>query len=891
MERFNYMDSTLSPRMRAKDLLARMSLEEKFAQIQGEFLENVREGCTKTEKDKPEDQTEINGLEEAACRYPQGVGSVSCLAGSLWETRKELTNAIREAQTLIMKRSRHHIPALFHIETATGVLMPEATVFPSELARASSWDPQLEIEIGQVAGREARICGIAQGLAPVLDISRDARLGRQGESYGEDPTLAAAMGTSYVQGLQNNEHPDEGIMACGKHFLGFMNSMGGIHGAKSLAGDRELREVYGRVFQAAFKKADLRSVMNCYSVVNGLPVAGNRAILTDLLRKEMGFDGMVSADYASIGQLHSVHRLRENFALAGEMALQAGMDSELPTVECFNEELKERFRSGEADIAVLDQAVERILFEKFRLGLFENPFPASEEEIQQTVQTRQAKQVSLQSARECMVLLKNNGILPIIVANSQSEIASQAAPSPQGNSKCCGSPARSKKKVALIGWHGNTTRAFFGCYMNFARAEARLGAKITMAGTEGAEQAVWEQMDVSEPDGADGKMPEDKMYPGSAVLLEHPDTDALAKECYPGMKTLYEELQDRISNAKRAKDSSENQCRDRSENQTASVYDAAEIELTYSYGYPFTGDDTSHFAEALEAAKEADLVIVTLGGRYGWTTGCTTGEGIDSMNINLPRCQELFLEELSKLNKPTVGLHFDGRPCSSDLADQLDALVECWTPGVHGAEAVTDILLGRYNPSGKLPVSIAYNSGQIPVYYAHERGSGCAQAPSICFPDYLDGPHAPRYAFGHGLSYSEFSFHDFITDKEKYHVEEMILAAVTVENTGAMAGTDIVQLYVTDEYASVSRPVMELAGFARVELAPGEKKRVTFAISPSQFAFLDEKMQWKIEKGAFTLKIAQSSDKIDGERSIEILEDAWIEGRNREFYAQASISP
>ncbi|MCD7746163.1 MAG: glycoside hydrolase family 3 C-terminal domain-containing protein [Lachnospiraceae bacterium] len=870
MERFNYMDPTLPARMRAKDLLARMSLEEKFAQIQGEFLENVREGCTKADSlceegnAKTDCNMEIDESEGSACRYPQGVGSVSCLAGSLWETRKELTDAIREAQTFVMKRSRHHIPALFHIETATGVLMPEATVFPSELARASSWDPQLEKEIGQTAGREARVCGIAQGLAPVLDISRDARLGRQGESYGEDPTLAAAMGAAYVQGLQNNEHPDEGIMACGKHFLGFMNSMGGIHGAKSLASDRELREVYGKVFQAAFKKADLRSVMNCYSVVNGLPVAGNRAILTDLLRGEMEFDGMVSADYASIGQLHSVHRLREDFSLAGEMALKAGMDSELPTIECFNEDLLERFQSGEADIAILDQAVERILCEKFRLGLFENPFPALEEEIHRTVLTEQAGQVSLQSARECMVLLKNNGVLPIIVANSQGEIAPQDAPSPQGDLKWLDSPVRRKKKVALIGWHGNSTRAFFGCYMNFARAEARLGAKITMAGTEGAKQDFPEQGDVPETDGTSENGMKERTYPGSAVLLEHPETDALAKECYPGMKTIYEELKERLS--------------------------GAEIDLTYSYGYPFTGDDTSHFAEALEAAKAADLVIVTLGGRYGWTTGCTTGEGIDSMNINFPRCQELFLEELLKLNKPTVGLHFDGRPCSSDRADQLDALVECWTPGVHGAEAVADILLGRYNPSGKLPVSVAYNSGQIPVYYAHERGSGSAQAPSVCFPDYLDGPHSPRYAFGHGLSYSVFSYRDFTTDKESYHADETIFAEVTVENIGNMSGAHIVQLYVTDEYVSVSRPVMELAGFTRVELAPGAKKKVTFAISPSQFAFLDEAMQWKIEKGAFTLKIAHASDEIDGERSIKILEDAWIEGRNREFYAEACIS-
>ncbi|MDO4621797.1 MAG: glycoside hydrolase family 3 N-terminal domain-containing protein [Eubacteriales bacterium] len=790
-----YLSNEFSPRERAEDLIARMSIEEKFAQLQGEFMENIG---TKRE-------------------FPQGVGSVSCLAASIWENRQKVVDKIREIQEYVLKNSEHHIPAFFHIETATGVLMQEATTFPNELGQAATWNPDLEKQIGRVIGRQARACGITHGLAPVLDISRDPRMGRQGETFGEDPTLAAAMGVAYVSGIQNDGDLENGIMACSKHFLGFMNSMGGIHAARSLATPRELREVYGKPFQAAISKADLRSAMNSYSVVDGMPVAGNKELLTEMLRGEMGFNGIVAADYCSIGQLHTLYKLRESLALAGEMAIDAGMDCELPTVETFNAELLERFKSGQADIAVLNQSVFRILEEKFRLGLFENPYPKSDEEIKALVKTEEDEAISLQSARESMVLLKNNGVLPI----------------------------KEKKKIAVIGWHGNTTRPFFGCYTNFARQESRLGAKITMAGTDNTEKIEIESVE--------------EKYPGSNVVLEHPDTDKLARECYPGMVSIYEELKHRLP----------------------------ETEIVYSYGYPFTGNDTSHFAEALEAAGDADLVIVTLGGRYGWTTGCTTGEGIDSMNINLPVCQELFLRELAKLGKPTVGLHFDGRPCSSDAADEtLDALLECFTPGVHGQEAVADILVGNYNPSGKLPVSIAYEGAQVPVYYAYERGSSQGQSESICFPDYVDGPHAPRYAFGHGLSYSSFEFSSIGTDKREYHPTDVIRVFFTVKNTGTMDGAYTPQLYAADEYASMIRPNMELIGFQKVFLKAGESKEVTLTVDPSQFAFLDRDMKWKIEAGEFTLKLGHASNRIDLTVSVKITEDLYIDGKTRAFYAR-----
>lgn len=805
-----YLDPTLSAEERADDLLAKMSLDEKFAQTQCGFAERLLE----------------NGA------YPYGMGQVSCLFASMLETVDEGDAVIGELQKRIMESSPHHIPAIFHVETATGSLLPEAANFPIELAQASTWDPELEKQMGYAVGRQTRAAGIHQGLAPVLDLCRDSRFGRQGETFGEDGTLAAAMGSAYVQGLQNDGNVKDGIFACGKHFLGFMSGMGGIHAAKTTTNPREIREVYGKPFQAAITEAKIGSVMNAYSSYDGMPAGGSRALLTDLLRGEMKFDGTVIADYSSVSQLHTNHRVAESPEEAGEISMRAGMDVELPQIESFNEDLKARFASGEADMAVLDQAVRRTLIHKFRLGLFENPFPMKKEQRDEIIRDTQAQEISRNVAREAMILLKNDGVLPLKYAETKET-----------------SGGSGKKKVAVIGWHGGTTRAFMGCYMYIARIENSLGGINTMAGIEGSDTSVREKVST-------------ETYPGSKMLVEHPQTDALIRKCYPGIHSLYDELKKR--------------CPD--------------WDVQYAYGYPQAGDDTSHFEEALKLAEKSDLVIVTLGGKYGWNTGCTMGEGIDSMDIRIPECQELFLRELANLGKPTVGVHFDGRPVSSDAADEtLNALIEAWTPGRYGAEAVADVLLGDYNPAGRLPVSIALNAGQIPVYYSHERGSSYHAGESIGFQDYADGSHKPRYCFGHGLSYTEFVYESMEIVKKEIDPFESWKIDVTVKNAGNVDGEEVVQLYMSDEYASMTRPVKELVGFKRVKIRAGECAKVRFVVAPSQMAFLDADMRWKIEKGDFIVQAAASSEDVRLEDRLHVKENAFIDGAMRSFYAKAEV--
>lgn len=266
------------------------------------------------------------------------------------------------------------------------------------------------------------------------------------------------------------------------------------------------------------------------------------------------------------------------------------------------------------------------------------------------------------------------------------------------------------------------------------------------------------------------------------------------------------------------------------------------------------------------------------------------GEGVDASSINLPPCQEAFIKQAAALGKPLIGVHLDGRPISSDAADQyLAAILECWSPAETGAQAITQALLGEYNPGGKLPVSVAYCAGQVPIYYNHPYGSCWSQGESIGFPDYVDLPHTPRYPFGFGLSYTQFSYSDLEISKPEVAAGDTVEIGCTVKNTGEREGDEVVQLYLKDLYASMVRPIKELAGFRRVHLEAGQSCRVSFTVNTSQLAFLDEEMKWKIEHGQIQVEVGASSEDIRLTDSFQVKGDQWIDGRKRAFWAKATV--
>lgn len=733
----------------------------------------------------------------------------------------------RELQDIAMNSSPHRIPAVFHMEGVCGAFVQDSTAFPTGVSRGAGWDPELEQRIGEIVARQEAAYGVTQILAPVLDISRDSRMGRQGEAYGEDPTLAAALGTAFTQGVQNTvadgRHPE----SAAKHFLGFHKSEGAIHGANCDAGDRLLYEVYGKPFQAAIRDAKLRGVMPCYDSLNGLPIHASKQYLTGMLREQMGFEGVTVSDYGGAGNAFLYQGVGESKGDAGYRCLKAGLDVELPMPDTYAGELKAMFENSEADIAYLDRAVLRVLEAKFRMGVFEHPYALQGEELHKTVHHEEDDRIAFRAAQQAIVLLKNNGALPL---------------------------SGKEKTIAVIGPQANNARYYFGGYTHLSMVEAQHAAMNSMAGTG---------------EGGDSRAAVMERVPGTNVQVDETEEfNAVLRTIEPNCRNLLELLRSELPEAK----------------------------ILYAMGYHKAGADESLFPEALEAVKQADAVILTLGGKNGSGSIATMGEGVDGTDINLPACQDAFIREAARairespLRKPLIGVHFDGRPISSDAADELlDAILECWNPATFTAEAVTNVLLGRYNPSGKLPLSIARNAGQIPVYYNHPNGSMWHQGPSIGFKDYVDCPHTPRYCFGHGLSYTSFAYSALSVEKKEVKPFEALTVSLKVKNTGTVEGTEVVQLYLRDMHATMTRPVKELQGFARTALLPGEEKEVRFTVQPSQMAFLDEDMHWLIEKGEIEIQIGSSSEDIRLKGSCFVTESAFIEGRDRGLCAKSEI--
>jgi beta-glucosidase len=794
------MDDRLTPTERAHLLLARLNLDQKMAQVSCYF------------------PLDITQTADFSTRFPHGIGVVSTLEARSALTLDQVTAFQRRVQSDAMEASGHGIPAIFHMEGLCGAYLPGATSFPSGLGRGASWNVAIERRVGEIVGKQERALGITHTLAPVLDVSRDPRMGRHGESYGEDPTLAAALGVAYTRGVQGEDAAGRRTEAVAKHFVASHHTEGGIHGAHCNVPDRLLVEVYGKPFQAAITEGGLRGVMPSYNSVSGEPASASARLITTLLREQMGFDGLVVSDYGAVANLHTVQRVASSPAHAGLAALRAGMDVEQHVPEGFGSELRDWFAQGRADVTLLDWAVHQVLTAKFRMGLFEHPFAPAREDRDAAFGSPADRAVAVQAARESLVLLRNDGALPL---------------------------RPDARTLAVIGCHAASARFFFGGYTHYSMAEGKLAANSSMAGLTTR---------------SDDLRTITHTVPGTAIeASDRPAFEELLQRQQPGIRTLLDELRARMP----------------------------DTQVSWSYGYPIAGDDDSGHDEALALAARADVVLLALGGKHGTASIASMGEGIDATNINLPPCQEDLIVKLAQLGKPLIGVHLDGRPVSSDAADaHLAALLEAWSPSEGGAEAIVDVLTGTHDPCGRLPVSVARNAGQVPIYYNHPAGSAWHQGGSIGFPDYVDAPHTPRYVFGHGLSYTTFEYADLALSSQQVEAGDTVDITLTVTNTGDRPGVEVVQLYVSDRFASVSRPVLELAGFRRVHLQPGQTEHVHFRLDISQLAFLDADMRWRVEAGEVDVMVGASSEDLRLKGTLSIATDAQVDGARRGFYAR-----
>jgi beta-glucosidase len=636
-----------------------------------------------------------------------------------------------------------------HEEALHGYVARGATSFPQAIALASTWDPELVTRVFSVAAREARARGATLVLAPVVDVARDPRWGRIEETYGEDPYLTTQMGLAAVRGFQGPTLPlpTDKVLVTLKHFTGHGWPENGTNVGPAHIGERELREIFFPPFEAAVKAYPIRSVMASYNEIDGIPSHANGWLLNDVLRGEWGFQGAVVSDYYGIRELMSRHHLYDNVKDAADRAIHSGVDIETPDPEGFVH-LPELVREGRVPMALIDQAVRRVLRLKFDAGLFENPYPDPATAEAKTA-TPDAIALAREAADKAIVLLKNDkGLLPL-------------------NSAKIG-------RIAVLGTHAKDTP--IGGYSDVP--------KHVVSVLEGLQEA------------GKGKFAVD--YSEGVRLTE------------------------------------------------SRCWSCDEVKLV-----PASVNEQL-IATAVQTAKKADVVVMVLGGneqtsREAWAD---THLG-DRSSLDLIGQQEDLAKAILALHKPTVVLLLNGRPLSvNSLAEHAPALLEGWYLGQETGHAIADVLFGKVNPGGKLPVSIPRSVGQLPVFYDHKPTSRRG---------YLFDTTAPLYPFGYGLSFTSFTISAPRVLAPRIAANQPARIAVDVANTGSRAGDEVVQLYIHDDQASVTRPVIELKRFQRVTLQPGERRTVSFELTPDDLALWNPDMVKVVEPGTFTISAGPNS--------------------------------
>ena len=605
--------------------------------------------------------------------------------------------------------------------------------------------------------------------------------------------LVTNFGVAYIKGIQSDDLQN-GVMATVKHFIGHSLSQGGLNCNPVHAGMREIYDVYIGPFQAAIRDAGLGSVMNAYPELDGEVVAASKRILTDLLRNELGFDGVVVSDYEAVVMIHNFHYAAETLSKAAKLALEAGIDVELPETVCYGEPLKAALEAGEINLETLDTAVRRHLKMKFELGLFDSPY-ADEDSVMEVFDTKEQRQLAREIANQSMVLLKNDGALPL---------------------------KKNLKSLAVIGPNADYALSQIGDYSYPKQRDLNIQT--------GAKDSNFENISEAERQNVGVEL--------ISVL------QGIHHAAFTG------------------------------------------LDIHYAKGCDHFSEDRSGIAEATTIAAASDVVVLVLGDDSGLVPACTTGEFRDSAELILPGVQRELAEAVMATGTPVVLTLINGRPYAEEmLFEKANAVLEAWMPGEEGGYAVADVLFGNVNPGGKLPLTFPRHVGQVPVYYNHKPSGN----KSHMYGDYVTLPVAPLFPFGHGLSYTHFEYTDMQLNKSAATAGEMIDVSVMVANMGALAGDEVVQLYVRDEFASLPRPVKELKGYQRIHLQPGEKKTLVFHLAVDQLAFYDLDHQLFVEPGAIKVMIGSSSIDIRQEGKFEIIGDTKMPIAERVFECEVEI--
>ncbi|MBL8550091.1 MAG: glycoside hydrolase family 3 C-terminal domain-containing protein [Hyphomonadaceae bacterium] len=743
-----YKDAKAPVERRVEDLLSRMTLEEKVAQMLTLWQNKSEIINADLQFDRAKAKSNFpNGVGQIA--RPQDRVGADPPARVRHRGARESVAFNNAVQRWAVEDTRLGIPVLFHEESLHGFATADATSFPQAIALASSWDPALVQRVSALIAREVRARGVHLVLSPVVDVSRDPRWGRIEETFGEDPYLVGEIGVAAVRGLQGDTLPlaPGHVFATLKHMTGHGQPESGANIGPASISERTLREQFFPPFETIVRRTNVRSIMPSYNEIDGVPSHANRWLLHDVLRGEWGYRGALVSDYFAIEQLVDIHHVEPDYAAAAIRALRAGLDMDLPNGVAFRT-LVDSVRAGRVREAEIDAAVRRILAIKFEAGLFENPY-ADADAAEAVTGNAEGRALAEEAARRTIVLLKNDGnLLPFNPASIRTlaVIGPNAAPE-------------------RLGGYSGVPR---GVVTALEGIQARVGPNVRVVHHEGV------------------KITKETDWWADEVTLADPAENARL------------------------------------------------------------------IREAVRVARRADHIILVIGdteqtSREAWADNHLG----DRANIDLVGQQNDLAAAILALNKPTAIVLLNGRPPSYPLiADRAKAIVEGWYLGQEGGTALAQVLFGDANPGGKLPLTVARHAGQLPHFY--DRKPSARRG-------YLFEDNAPLFPFGWGLSYTTFELSAPRLSSASIRRDGNVQVSVDVRNTGARAGDEVVQLYIRDRVSSVTRPILELRGFERVTLAPGESRTVNFTLTPASLQFYDANMQRVVESGEFEIKTGPNS--------------------------------
>ena len=749
-----YLDSNADIEDRLSDLMARMTLEEKVAQMcQYVGLEHMKKA------EKSISAEELIGNDALGFYKNLHSSQVAQMVvdgkiGSFLHVKTaEESNYLQS----LAEKSRLKIPLIIGIDAIHGnALVSGTTVYPTPINMAASFDNYYPYQIARETAIEMRATGSHWSFTPNIDVMRDPRWGRVGETFGEDPFLVGEMGVAMINGFQQGDYTGiDKVIACAKHMIGGGEPINGLNASPMDVSERTLYEIHLPPYKKAID-AGVYSIMAAHNELNGIPCHMHKELMTDVFRGEWNFDGFYVSDWMDIERIEKLHRVAENFKEASFLSVDAGMDMHMHGPH-FLENIVELVKEGRMSIERVNEASEKILRAKFKLGLFENRY-VDLTKVDNRIFTKQHKQTALDAARHSITLLKNKDrILPLKKANKKIFVTGPNANNP----------------TILGDWH-----------------------------------------------------------------FEQPEQNVI---------TIYEGIQ----------------------------------QLAPSYGYEVNFFDsgqnlrdieTNDIKLAAQMAGDADYAVVVVGEnslRYKWKQK-TAGENMARADLKLPGRQLELVKEIYKTGTPILLVLVNGRPISEPwLQENIPAIVETWEPGSLGGQALAEILFGEVNPSGKLPLTIPRSVGQLQMIYNHK--------PSQYFHKYAFEKTKPLYRFGFGLSYTTFSISKPNLSTSKWDGTGKVLVEVDVKNTGDREGMETVQLYIRDLYSSVTRPVLELKGYKKVNLAPGETKRISFNLMLNDFAFYDSEMKYKAEEGDFNIFVGNSANLVKLKKTtLELTKSIYI---------------